>query len=125
MPSSTSSGAIYDTGVYGTAVYGVSNIEILVDGAEGTGEVTTPIQISSLPGLEATFAIGTLSFETNNYLDVTGIGINATVNNVIVAAGSKVNANGASSTGSVGTVFVRESVTLTMPSFILILRLKI
>jgi len=83
MASSTSSGtgAIYGTGVYGTDKYGVSqlNLTMFPDGVSGTGQVgTVTIELEGAPvkitatGVAATGAVGIPTI-TANVFDFTTV----------------------------------------------------
>lgn len=90
MPSSVASGAIYGTGVYGTSLYNVANITVLVDGVVGTTALNDTLQIQG----DASHVVCSLCLGA----------LNGSVGSVSVQAEAIVVPTGVSATGSLGTL---------------------
>lgn len=118
MATSTRSGAIYGSGVYGVAEYGSTNVTVVPDGVLGTlhpepglviqadglhvivdvneltitgsvGTVTsTGNAVIAITGVEATNSAGTITHRTVNLVPVTGIAGTGSVGTVVVTADS-------------------------------------
>jgi hypothetical protein len=90
MPSSIGSGAVYGIGVYGTSVYNVASVTVLVDGVQGTTVLNDTLQIQA----DANHVICTLCLGA----------MQSFVGSVVVKAGAKPILTGVEATGFIGTV---------------------
>jgi hypothetical protein len=90
MPSSIGSGAVYGVGVYGTSIYNVASVTVLVDGVQGSTVLNDTLQIQgdALHAIVSIFENETIAF----------------VGSVVVKAGAKPIPTGVEATGSLGAV---------------------
>jgi hypothetical protein len=131
VATSTPSGAVYDIGIYGTDVYGVASISILVDGVQGTcttdsgvvieadanhvvigvsaagavGQVGTVGEAVVLAaGVEATGAVGTITQVTVNRVPVTGVAATGELGTLTFVCEANIGLDSVSGTITAGTV---------------------
>lgn len=110
------SDAIFGTGTYGSASYGIVTPTVALTGVSGTGAVEPvaaggfEVDISErLSGVSATGSIGVISPN----LDVSATGVSATGSVGTVEARPSEPVDSVSATGSIGTIAVNLSLTLT------------
>ena len=136
MASSTYTGALYGTGTYGSASYGITNVAVVPDGSQASATADTDIIISgdalhnitSVVGVavnggigavtadgtaslaavsvEATGEIGDITHLTVNRVPVTGVAATPAVDDVVIVAESLLTLPSTSSTVSVGSPVV-------------------
>lgn len=143
MASSTSTGAIYGTGIYGTDSYGEYGVEIIVDGvsatatadpdivitadathsitsvqgvgaAGGVGDVTAA-SATTPTGVEGTMSAGQIRATSINIIPVTGVAGTGATTTSTVTANAGVTIVSTPMTGSAGDSFTFQSI-YTLPS---------
>lgn len=100
MASSTYTGALYGTGIFGTAEYGVVAVSVVPDGSQASGTADTDIIISG--------------DALHNITSVQGVVSNGGVGDVTAAASIALGAVSVEATGSVGDV---EALNNARPTF--------
>lgn len=122
MATSTPSGAVYDIGIYGTDVYGVASISILVDGVQGTCTTDSGVVIEAdanhvVIGVSAAGAIGQVG-NVGQAVIVLAASVEATgsAGTITQLTVNRVPVTGVSATGELGTLtFVCEA-NITPPA---------
>lgn len=143
MASSTFTGAVYGTGVYGTDSYGQYGVEIIVDGlsatatadpdvvitadathsitsvqgvgaAGGVGDVTAASVVTS-DAVEGTMSAGQIRATSINIIPVTGVAGTGATTTSTVTADAGVTIVSTPMTGSAGDSFTFQSI-YTLPS---------
>lgn len=122
MPSSVASGAIYGTGVYGTSLYNVVNITVLVDGVVGTSALNDTLQIegdathviSSLSLGALSGSVGSVSIQAEAIVIPTGVSASGSINSVDIQTDAILIPTGVSATGSIGPVSIQAEAIVTL-----------
>lgn len=143
MASSTSTGAVYGTGIYGTNSYGEYGVQIIVDGvsatatadpdivitadathsitsvqgvgaAGGVGDVTAA-SATTPTGVEGTMSAGQIRATSINIIPVTGVAGTGATTTSTVTADAGVTIVSTPMTGSAGDNFTFQSI-YTLPS---------
>lgn len=120
MATSTYTGALYGTGVYGAASYGIVNVSILVDGVQGTCTTDSGVIITAdanhvVIGVTSPAAVGQVGVIGKAVVAVTGNEATTAVGTTDQVATAVVVPTGVAATGQVGSVtIVAKAVVVTV-----------
>jgi len=126
MASSTTTGAVYGTGIYGTAEYGVVNISVVPDGVQVSATADTDIIISgdalhnitSVVGTLANGGVGAITAGANASLAAVSVEATGAVGDTEVLNNARPTFDGVVGTLAAGTVVVTADapVSVTAPN---------